>query len=151
MVLDVLSKIISGLSEVAMSLLLILLATGWTLSYQSLDIDDGLEIYLPMTALIVMVQIIVAALPFVDVDASHKYHDFAGVQGWVLFVLKLIVYAYYLWCIYETRKKADKKQRMYLDTLFKLSSSYLLAIPATIFICFMFEPYERQYMFTLFS
>ena len=79
MVLDVLSKIVSGLSEVAMSLLLILLATGWTLSYQSLDIDDGLEIYLPMTALIVMVQIIVAALTFVDVDASHKYHDFAGV------------------------------------------------------------------------
>ena len=55
MVLDVLSKIVGGLSEVAMSLLLILLATGWTLSYQNLDIDDGLEIYLPMTALIVMV------------------------------------------------------------------------------------------------
>lgn len=55
MVLDVLSKIVGGLSEVAMSLLLILLATGWTLTYQSLDVDDGLEIYLPMTALIVMV------------------------------------------------------------------------------------------------
>ena len=66
-------------------------------------------------------------------------------------MLKLIVYAYYLWCIYETRKKADKKQRNYLDALYKLSSSYLLAIPAAIGVCFMFEPYERQYMFTFFS
>ena len=103
MVLDVLSKIVGGLSEVAMSLLLILLGTGWTMTYASLDIDDGLEIYLPMTALVVMIQIIVAALTFVDVDAQHKYHDFAGIQGWVLFFLKLLVYAYYLWCMYDTK------------------------------------------------
>ena len=103
MVLDVLSKIVGGLSEVAMSLLLILLGTGWTMSYQNLDMDDGLEIYLPMTALVVMVQIIVAALTFVDIDASHKYHDFAGVQGWVLFFLKLVIYAYWLWCMYDMK------------------------------------------------
>ena len=78
MVLDVLSKIIGGVSEVTMSMLLILLGTGWTMTYQNLDFDDGLEIYLPMTALVVMVQVIVAALTFVDIDASHKYHDFAG-------------------------------------------------------------------------
>ena len=33
MVLDVLSKITGGLSEVAMSMLLILLGTGWTMTY----------------------------------------------------------------------------------------------------------------------
>ena len=151
LVLDVLSKIVGGLSEVAMSLLLILLGTGWTMTYHSLDIDDGLEIYLPMTALVVMIQIITAALTFVDVDASHKYHDFSGVQGWVLFLLKMIIYAYYLWCIYETKKKADRKQMKYIITLFNLSSSYLLAIPMTILICFMFAPSERQYMYCLLS
>jgi len=151
MVLDVLSKIISGLSEVSMSLLLVLLATGWTITYQNLDFDDGLEIYLPMTALIVMVQIIVAALTFVDVDASHKYHDFAGIQGWVLFFLKTLVYAYYLWCMYDTKQKVDKKVIPYMETLFRLSSVYLMAIPLTIILCFLFEPYERQYMYVLFS
>ena len=104
-----------------------------------------------MTALVVMIQVILAALTFVDIDAYHKYHDFAGVQGWILFFLKLIIYAYYLWCIYETKQKADRKQMVYLGTLVKLSSSYLLAIPLTIFMCFMFAPCERQYMFTFFS
>lgn len=103
MVLDVLSKIIGGVSEVTMSMLLILLGTGWTMTYQNLDFDDGIEIYLPMTALVVMVQVIVAALTFVDIDASHKYHDFAGLQGWILLILKLVIYAYYLWCVYESK------------------------------------------------
>ncbi len=103
MVLDVLSKIIGGVSEVTMSMLLILLGTGWTMTYQNLDFDDGIEIYLPMTALVVMVQVIVAALTFVDIDASHKYHDFAGLQGWILLILKLVIYAYYLWCVDESK------------------------------------------------
>ena len=33
MVLDILSRIIGGMSEVTMSLLLILLGTGWTMTY----------------------------------------------------------------------------------------------------------------------
>jgi hypothetical protein len=39
-VADVLSKISQGFSEVAMSLLLIMLASGWKLRYQELDFDD---------------------------------------------------------------------------------------------------------------
>ena len=58
---------------------MIALASGWKLRYQDIDFDDGLEIYLPMTILVLMVHIILVALTFVDVDASHKYHDYAGI------------------------------------------------------------------------
>lgn len=98
---DVLSKVSQGFSEVAMSLLLIMLASGWKLRFQEIDFDDGLEVYLPMTALVLMVHIILIALTFVDVDASHKYHDFAGMQGWCLLVLKTILFAYFSYCIWD--------------------------------------------------
>ena len=78
-VCDAISKVFHGFSEVAMSLLLITLASGWKLRYEEIDFDDGLEIYLPMTCLVLMVQIILVSLTFVDVDASHKYHDFSGI------------------------------------------------------------------------
>lgn len=54
-VCDVLSKVIQGVSEVSMGILLIMLASGWKLRYQDIDFDDSLEIYLPMTVLVLMV------------------------------------------------------------------------------------------------
>ena len=111
-VADVISKVVQGFSEVCMSLLLIVLASGWKLRYEEIDFDDGLEIYLPMTCLVLMVQLILVALTFVDVDASHKYHDFSGVQGWCLFVLKLVLYGYFSYCIYDSKHhRHSKKQR----------------------------------------
>ena len=62
-----------------MSLLLITLASGWKLRYDEIDIDDSLELYVPMTALVLLVHVILIALVFVDADASHKYHDFSGI------------------------------------------------------------------------
>jgi len=79
LVLDVFSKVLSGFSEVAITMLLIQMAGGWTLTYADIDVDDSLEIYLPMFALVIMVHIVIAALTFIDVDESHKYHDYAGI------------------------------------------------------------------------
>ena len=62
-----------------MSMLLIMMASGWTVTYQNIDLDDNLEIFIPTMALIVMVHVMVSALTFVDVDATHKYHDFSGI------------------------------------------------------------------------
>lgn len=76
---DILSKIFDGLSETAMSILLIQMASGWTLTYNDVDIDDQIEIFIPAIILIAMIHIIIATLTFVDIDASHKHHDFAGV------------------------------------------------------------------------
>ena len=65
------------------------------------DTDDNLELHLPMTCVVLLVHVVVVALTFIDIDASHKYHDFAGIQGWCLIVLKLIIFAYFSYCIWD--------------------------------------------------
>ena len=63
-----------------MSMLLIQLISGWTVTYQDIELDDNMEIYVPIMLLVVMVEIIITALTFIDVDSSsHRYHDFAGI------------------------------------------------------------------------
>jgi len=79
--LDVLSKIFDGLSETVMSILLIEMASGWTLTYANVDLDEQIEVYIPVVLLIAMVHIIIATLTFVDIDSQHKHHDYAGLQG----------------------------------------------------------------------
>lgn len=94
-VLDILSKIAQAFSEVTMSVLLIFMAQGWTILYLDLEIDSNLEIFIPTMAIVVMIHVIVSALTFIDIDATHKYHDFSGVQGWVLFATKVALWTYF--------------------------------------------------------
>lgn len=77
--LDVLSKIAESMSEITMTALLCMLANGWSVLYTNFDIDDGAEFSLPIGMLATVAHILIAALTFADVDASHKYHDFAGI------------------------------------------------------------------------
>ena len=76
---DILAKVFSAISEIIMSMLLIQLVSGWTVTYQNIELDDNMEIYIPIMLFIVMIEVVITALTFVDVDSSsHRYHDFAG-------------------------------------------------------------------------
>jgi len=48
------------------------------------------------------------ALIFVDLDATHKYHDFGGFQGYCLVLLKSFLYLYFLYCVKDSKKIANK-------------------------------------------
>jgi hypothetical protein len=108
-----------------------------------LDLDDNLELFIPSMALVVMVHVMVAALTFVDIDETHKYHDFSGVQGWVLLVTKLALWAFFAYQHQRTKAKIEERSRPYFQFLFYTSSAYLMAIPLSILSTFMFAPYER--------
>ena len=98
-----------------------------------------------MTILVLMVHIILVALTFVDVDASHKYHDFAGIQGWCLVGLKSILFAYFSYCIWDQRSQSSKNQGQlkYLGALLRVGACHMLATPAAVLFSYLYEPYER--------
>ena len=63
-----------------------------------------------MTCIVLLVHVIIVALTFVDIDASHKYHDFAGVQGWCLVAFKTLLFFYFLYCYCESKSAAKKRK-----------------------------------------
>ena len=66
------------MDEITVSSLLMMIAHGWTLIYQDLDFDNNLEIFLPVGSIVVAIHLVLAAMTYIDVDAHHKYHDYAG-------------------------------------------------------------------------
>jgi len=104
LVLDILSKVAQAFSEMTMTILLISLASGWTVTYQEIDLDENMEIYVPVIALVSMIHVLVSALTFIDDDSQHKYHDFAGVQGWVLLATKMLLWIYFVYTYFKTKK-----------------------------------------------
>jgi hypothetical protein len=85
------------LAEIVMATLFLMFSNGWTLTFDKIDWNNNLEIYIPLGAIIVAVHLILAALTSIDMDAHHKYHDFSGVQGIVLLVLRLCLFAYFMY------------------------------------------------------
>ena len=67
--------------------------------------------------------------------------------------LKFILFSYFGYCIYDSRvqSKKNKPQLEYLMRLMQMGACYMLATPIAVFLSYMFEPYERQYVYTLTS
>ena len=61
-----------------MSGLIIMIASGWTLTFQDIDYDNNLDIYLPVGATLMAVHLVLASMTYIDLESSHKYHDYAG-------------------------------------------------------------------------
>lgn len=96
-----------------MSVFVLLLASGWTITFSDFDLDDHIELIVPGIALLTIIHILCASLTYVEIDASHKYHDMAGVEGWVLFTTKILVWFYFCYLAFKTYKKIDKRSKSY--------------------------------------
>lgn len=112
-ILEIFSKVSQAMAEIVMSLFIIMMANGWTILFQDFEVDSHLELAVPAVALVVIIHILCAALTYVDIDASHKYHDMAGTEGWVLFFTKLLIFAYFCHISLKTAKKLDRKTQQY--------------------------------------
>lgn len=69
--------------------------------------------YIPVIVLIAMIHFVIALLTIVDVDEAHKHHGYDGFQGWVLVVMKLVIYAYFVWCYIDTKPHIKKRSEKY--------------------------------------
>ena len=77
--LDIFGIISNMMADITMSSLLIMIAHGWTITFQDIDWDGNIEIYLPVGSIVIAIHLVLAAMTYIDIDAHHKYHDFAGV------------------------------------------------------------------------
>ena len=76
-----------------------------------------------------MTHLLIAALTFIDDAESHKFHDFGGLQGFVLVMIRLVIYAIVMYGISDTSKTATSKQKQFLNTLRISASVYILSFP----------------------
>jgi hypothetical protein len=99
---------------------------GWTITYKTVDEKD---IFFILLLFVVMIHLMITALTFVDDDEYHKYHDFSGVQGFIIVALRLIIFLAYLYGFYTTHSEVSNKQKQYVKKFGIVSIIYILAYP----------------------
>ena len=107
-VLTVFSRLSYMLAQVAIIWMLLMIAYGWTIHFQSVDEKD---IYVILMLFVAMIHLMITALTYVDDDEHHKYHDFAGVQGLIIVILRLILFAAYCFGAKSTYESASGKKK----------------------------------------
>ncbi len=142
--------IIALMSEVAsqfvLSLLLIMLSWGWTVTY--LDFYDA-DTYIPLIVLLLMFHLITAGLTELTNDAYHKYHDYEGIQGILLVVARIGMFIYFIFGMQNTRQKCRAKARPFINFLSVTGSLYMLSFPLLIVISQICAHYVRHKVITL--
>jgi F0F1-type ATP synthase assembly protein I len=146
---DILSLICFMHAEICLESLFMLFAYGWTLSFQDIDWDNNLEFYLPVGSIVVAVHLVLAAMTYIDIDAYHKYHDYSGIQGFVLVFLRLCLFAYYIYCYRSNRDKIPKRSIEIYRYFLILGCLYFMIIPGTVFLSYSLQEYNRQYFYSL--
>lgn len=137
-VFSVFGRLFKIISQATMMWLLITIAFGWTVTYKNMQETD---IYILSAIFVIMVHLLIAALTYIDDDEHHKYHDFSGVQGFIMMFLRLIIFGVFVYGIRDTGNKAGNKQKEFLWQLTVSASFYILSFPI-LWLCTMnMQPY----------
>ena len=66
LVMDIFGNVMDMISEVVMTVLVMMLANGWFTRFKKVDYDDHVEFYGPIMVVVGMIHIMLAALIYVD-------------------------------------------------------------------------------------
>ena len=75
--LDYSTTIFEMASESIMTILLLMIASGWMIKDSKLDARMD-KYYIPFSLVVIAVHLCIGCLTFIDQDAYHKFHDFNG-------------------------------------------------------------------------
>jgi hypothetical protein len=138
--IDYISTIFQIASQVTIVSLIIMIAYGWTITYENLKDSDT---YIVVGGFVFVVHIILAFLTIVDNGEHHKYHDFEGFQGLLLVFLRLGLYGIFLYGVKETFKVIPRKTADFMKGFVISCSLYMVAFPALWVLSYILNPHMR--------
>lgn len=140
------SIILEVASQFFLSLLLIMLSQGWTIT--NTDVVD-VRYYAPLAGTLFVAHLIIAGLTQLSNDAYHKYHDFEGVQGNLLIILRIGMYSYFLLCMKETYHNCRVKAKSFVKEFGIYASGYLLSFPVLLVLSQFCAHYVRHQVISI--
>lgn len=122
---DITSQTITGL-------VLLLLAYGWTIRQSK---AEDMELFIPVFIVLLLVNIAVASLTFVNRGSASKYQDFSGVQGWILVFFRICQHIGFVVGCWLSKKDVEHRQiKGFFGKIFWSGSAYLLSFPIMMII-----------------
>lgn len=140
-VLDVFYQVLEVLSSILITILLIIIASGWTLKFK--DFPDA-DIYVPIALFVVVLNLMIVGLGRITEDSYYKNSDYESIPGYFLVLMRVILWVWFIWLIKDLQKTATVKLNNFLFKFSIMASMYFLALPAVLLVSWLFEAYVRN-------
>lgn len=139
--LEVLSEILFILAQVTQTSLLILIALGYTLLQSKIG---ELDLMIPMCFMVGVIHIMLVGFGKIKDDASYKFHENEGVVGWILLVMRMVLYLWFLWAVHSSSSEGGLQLQRFLAKFRFAGSLYFLAYPMIFLVTKLFAPYMQH-------
>eukprot|EP00826_Nyctotherus_ovalis_P015709 TRINITY_DN14490_c0_g1_i1.p1 TRINITY_DN14490_c0_g1~~TRINITY_DN14490_c0_g1_i1.p1 ORF type:complete len:202 (-),score=4.90 TRINITY_DN14490_c0_g1_i1:27-632(-) len=133
-------------SQFFLSVLLVLISWGWTISY--LKFHRPL-LLIEMLFTLLVLHLLLGGLTELGNDEYDKYHNYDGIQGVLLTVLRLGMFGYFLYGATRMYRQCSIQIKPFFTTFTIYAGAYLLSFPLLILICQICVPYVRHRIMTI--
>merc|ERR1712183_994746 len=76
-------------------------------------------------------------------DASYKFHENEGLVGWILLVMRLLLWVWFLWAVQSSAAESRRALQEFLSKFRVGGSVYFLAYPTIFLVTKCFAPYQQ--------
>ena len=124
--------------------IILLLGCGWTITYVDVLERDN---YLIIGGIAFATNSSIAFLTFLDDGEGHKFHDFSGIPGFLLVLIRLSMWVFFVAQTSKTEKMMPKKHHVFFVRMKLAGTIYLLAFPFLYFLSSFVAAYMRHRLF----
>jgi len=136
----ILSIILEIGSQFIITTIIMLFTMGWEVN-NKIIIDTKKLISIIVSGL--FIHLLLAGLTNPFNDMYNKFHEFEGIQGFLLISLRLGIFAFSLVSLNKTKQICNRLQNNFLSWFGYIGGLYQLAFPFMIFVGMIFVPYLR--------
>ncbi|CAG9326709.1 unnamed protein product [Blepharisma stoltei] len=140
-VFDFFSQSLEIVSTLIITILFILMATGWTLKQK--EFPDA-DVYIPVGLMVVLLNLVIVGLGRITDDSYYKFSDYEGIIGFLLILIRIGLWGWFIYLIRGLMTKVHGKMSQFVTQFAALATIYFLALPALIIISWLFAPYFRN-------
>lgn len=146
MLFDFFSQLCYSFSQLLITILLILISTGWTLTFRAFPAPEG---YVPVILLTVILTLGTVAVSKVTADAHSQFSDYEGLAGWLYLCTRLLLWLWFLLNIRSLRPAVQGRTHDFLLSFCLFSSLYFLSMPCAVVLSWLHPPYQRVMVLAL--
>ena len=137
------SQTLNHMSQYLVTILLILLARGWTILFNSID---EFELFLPISILIGVFKVIIIGLGKMEDNKAVFFHRYDSFIGWILVLFNLGLYIYFIEGAIMSSKAICRSSKNFgfFVNLSIFGSIYFFLFPFLMVISILLEPERRS-------
>ena len=141
-IFDWANAVFANMAQLIISVLFILMATGWTVRSLSPKDEEMFAVMGMIAAIAVIVNTVMAKISTNDIDS---YHDYENLTGIVSLLIKLGLFGLFGHQLTQNYEKAEGKLKRHYIKLGVFGSVYLLSFPLAVILAdFFLPPYMRH-------